>query len=57
MIWYELIEREDILEVDSLDEAYDTEIVFGNGEEVDTSLHWPDQIQHIVMDEENEDES
>ena len=57
MIWYELVKREDILEVGSLDEAYDTEIVFGNGEEVSTSLHWSDQIQHIVIDEENEDDS
>ena len=60
MIWYELVEREEILEVDSLEEAYDTEIHLGNegnGEIVNTSLHWSDQIQHIVIDEENEDDS
>jgi hypothetical protein len=54
MIWYELVEREDILEVDSLDEAYDTEIVLGNGKEVNISLHWSDEIQHIVIDEEKQ---
>ena len=52
MTWYELVEREEILEVDSLEEAYDTEINLGNGEIVDITLHSPNDIQHIVIDEE-----
>jgi len=54
MTWYELVEREKILEVDSLEEAHDTEINLGNGEIVDITLHSPNDIQHIVIDEENE---
>ena len=38
MTWYELVEREEILEVDSIEEAYDTEISLGNGDEVEVNL-------------------
>jgi|TARA_R110002167_G_scaffold278910_1_gene484767 hypothetical protein len=60
MTWYELVEREEILEVDSLEEAHNTEINLGNGEIVDITLITSNvkvnDIQHIVIDEENEDE-
>ena len=57
MIWHELVVREDILEVDSLDEAYDTEIDLGEGDIVHIELNSGNDIEHIVMDEDNEDDS
>ena len=57
IIWHELVVREDILEVDSLDEAYDTEIDLGEGDIVHIELNSGNDIEHIVMDEENEDDS
>jgi len=56
MIWYELVVREEILEVDSLEEAYDTEINLGEGDIVHIELTSGTDIEHIVIDEENEDE-
>jgi len=57
VIWHELVVREDILEVDSLDEAYDTEIDVGEGDIVHIELNSGNDIEHIVMDEDNEDDS
>ena len=55
MIWHELVVREDILEVDSLDEAYDTEIDLGEGDIVHIELNSGNDIEHIVIDEDDED--
>jgi hypothetical protein len=55
MTWHELVVREDILEVDSLDEAYDTEIVLGEGDIVHIELNSGNDIEHIVIDEDDED--
>jgi len=57
MIWHELVEREEILEVDSLEEAYDTEIDLGEGEILNIELNSGFDIEHIIIDEENEDDS
>ena len=57
VIWHELVVREDILEVDSLDEAYDTEIDLGEGDIVHIELNSGNDIEHIVMNEEEEDEN
>ena len=57
VIWHELVVRENILEVDSLQEAYDTEIDLGKGDIVHIELNSANDIEHIVIDEENEDGS
>lgn len=56
VIWHELVVRENILEVDSLDEAYDTEIDLGEGDIVHIELNSGNDIEHIIIDEENEEE-
>tara|TARA_R100001510_G_C7624722_1_gene184803 strand:- start:686 stop:853 length:168 start_codon:yes stop_codon:yes gene_type:complete len=50
VIWHELVVREDILEVDSLEEAHDTEINLGEGDVVHIELNSGNDIHHEVIE-------
>lgn len=37
--WWELVQRENVFEVEDMEEAYNGEIVLGSGDEVSSELH------------------
>ena len=54
MIWSEIVLREEILEVDSLEEAHETKISLGAGDVVLVQLNPSYDIQHIVKKEDEQ---
>tara|TARA_A100001011_G_scaffold388093_1_gene467061 strand:- start:1179 stop:1373 length:195 start_codon:yes stop_codon:yes gene_type:complete len=56
--WWELVQRENVFEVEDMQEAYDGEIVLGSGDEVSSELHLKDgcDIGYEILEGE-EDES
>jgi len=52
--WIEIVERERIIEANSLEEAMDEELELGEGEEVSTELQ-NNSINHEVLEEDNDE--
>ena len=52
--WIEIVERERIIEANSLEEAMDEELELGEGKEVSTELQ-NNSINHEVLEEDNDE--
>jgi|TARA_B100000085_G_C18290807_1_gene410103 hypothetical protein len=51
--WWELVQRENVFEVEDMEEAYNGEIMLGSGDEVSSELHLKGgcDIEYEILEE------